>query len=189
MSLFYFVGRQSCPHDPCAAKSILDALAFGDNEEKGDVILRQGIFNEHTDTFYDCLEYAEDEASDQFQYDVGKAPLMFRGGGLMHGKSMEFLSSRSLTDLEGDISAVSISPKHQQPPPPPGPPPTSISPRREVEGPPPPPTELPDRFLRAGKMDSVEGMRRYQATLKWRREERIDYVSFNLPCLIYSLTP
>jgi hypothetical protein len=189
MSLFYFVGRQPCPHDPCAAKSILDALAFDDNEGKGDVMLRQGLFNEHTDTFYDCLEYAEDEASDQFQYDVGRAPLTFRGGGLMHGKSMEFQSSRSLTDLEVDTAAVSISPKHQQPPPPPGPPPTSSNTRREFGGPPPPPTELPDRFLRAGKMDSVEGMRRYQATLKWRREERIDYVSFNLPRLLHSLTP
>jgi len=33
---------------------------------------------------------------------------------------------------------------------------------------------LPVRFLRAGKGDEVEGRRRYQETLKWRKENNID---------------
>jgi hypothetical protein len=42
--------------------------------------------------------------------------------------------------------------------------------------PPPPPEELPLRFLRAGKNDPVEGVRRYQATLQMRREQKIDTI-------------
>jgi hypothetical protein len=39
-----------------------------------------------------------------------------------------------------------------------------------------PPTDLPLRFLRAGKGDPVEGRRRYEATLQWRNENRIDAI-------------
>jgi hypothetical protein len=42
--------------------------------------------------------------------------------------------------------------------------------------PPPAPKELPLRFLRAGKGDPVEGRRRYDATLAWRRENHIDTI-------------
>lgn len=42
--------------------------------------------------------------------------------------------------------------------------------------PPPPPTELPLRFLRAGKNDPVEGVRRYQATLQMRQEQKVDTI-------------
>ena len=41
---------------------------------------------------------------------------------------------------------------------------------------PPPPEELPDRFLRAGKGDPVEGRRRYEATLAWRKAHDIDHI-------------
>jgi hypothetical protein len=41
---------------------------------------------------------------------------------------------------------------------------------------PPPPQELPLRFLRAGKGDPVEGLRRYQATLQWRKQHGIDQI-------------
>lgn len=40
--------------------------------------------------------------------------------------------------------------------------------------PPPAPQELPSRFLRAGKGDPVQGRRRYEATLAWRKEHGID---------------
>jgi len=40
------------------------------------------------------------------------------------------------------------------------------------------PNELPVRFLRAGKGDPIEGQRRYEATLKWRREHSIDNILF-----------
>lgn len=39
---------------------------------------------------------------------------------------------------------------------------------------PPAPKELPVRFLRAGKGDPIEGQRRYEATLQWRKEHTID---------------
>jgi len=39
-----------------------------------------------------------------------------------------------------------------------------------------PPQELPLRFLRAGKGDPVEGQRRYEATLKWRKENGMDTI-------------
>lgn len=42
--------------------------------------------------------------------------------------------------------------------------------------PPPPPQELPLRFLRAAKGDPVKGMRRYEATLAWRKESNVDTI-------------
>lgn len=46
----------------------------------------------------------------------------------------------------------------------------------DLPPPPPPPKELPLRFLRAGKGDPVEGLRRYEATLAWRKEHRMDTI-------------
>ena len=43
---------------------------------------------------------------------------------------------------------------------------------------PPAPKELPLRFLRAGKGDPIEGQRRYEATLQWRKENDIDGILF-----------
>jgi hypothetical protein len=56
-----------------------------------------------------------------------------------------------------------------------------MAPQRQDDGfsklpPPPPPTELPLRFLRAGKNDPVEGQRRYEATLAWRKANGIDAI-------------
>jgi CRAL/TRIO domain len=42
--------------------------------------------------------------------------------------------------------------------------------------PPAPPHELPLRFLRAGKNDPVVGLQRYEATLAWRKQERVDTI-------------
>jgi CRAL/TRIO domain len=42
--------------------------------------------------------------------------------------------------------------------------------------PPPAPSELPVRFLRAGKNDPIEGVRRYQATLQMRKEQGVDTI-------------
>jgi hypothetical protein len=52
--------------------------------------------------------------------------------------------------------------------------------------PPPPPKELPLRFLRAGKGDPAEGLRRYEATLAWRKAERIDTI-LREPCPQFDL--
>jgi len=46
----------------------------------------------------------------------------------------------------------------------------------KVLPPPSPPRELPLRFLRAGKGDPDEGLRRYEETLKWRKEEKVDNI-------------
>lgn len=43
---------------------------------------------------------------------------------------------------------------------------------------PPAPKELPLRFLRAGKGDPIEGQRRYEATLQWRKEHGVDNILF-----------
>jgi len=43
---------------------------------------------------------------------------------------------------------------------------------------PPAPQELPIRFLRAGKGDPIEGQRRYEATLQWRKEYDVDNILF-----------
>lgn len=49
------------------------------------------------------------------------------------------------------------------------------NPFTRLRAPPAPPvSQLPYRFLRAGKGDVVEGRRRYQATLDWRKEHDID---------------
>lgn len=42
--------------------------------------------------------------------------------------------------------------------------------------PPAPPKELPLRFLRAGKGDPAIGLNRYEATLAWRKEAKIDTI-------------
>jgi hypothetical protein len=170
--------------DPCAARSIVDALAFEDSNCNSGVSamnknggMKGSSLLTHDDTFYDCLEYTEAEASDSVQYDIGTSPLMLRGGHSWNGKPLAFVSARSVNESELDDRVR----ERQQPPPPP---PTTNTTNgaaatavRESFDPPPPPTELPDRFLRAGKMDPVEGMRRYQATLEWRREQRMDHVS------------
>merc|ERR1711957_933689 len=43
---------------------------------------------------------------------------------------------------------------------------------------PPAPKEMPLRFLRAGKGDPIEGQRRYEATLQWRKEHGVDNILF-----------
>jgi len=45
-----------------------------------------------------------------------------------------------------------------------------------VPHPPEPPSELPLRFLRAGKGDPNEGLRRYEESLEWRRREGVDTI-------------
>ena len=52
--------------------------------------------------------------------------------------------------------------------------------------PPLPPTELPLRFLRAGKNCPEQGLRRYKATLDMRREERLDTI-LREPSPLFSL--
>lgn len=46
----------------------------------------------------------------------------------------------------------------------------------DIPPPPAPPSELPLRFLRAGKNDPEVGMERYKATLAWRKELGMDTI-------------
>ena len=65
----------------------------------------------------------------------------------------------------------------QQPQPQPQPQPQNHNPFLRIPAPL-APTELPIRFLRAGKGDIIEGQRRYMATLHWRKEQNIDTILF-----------
>jgi len=47
--------------------------------------------------------------------------------------------------------------------------------------PPPPPEKLPLRFLRAGKGDPTLGLQRYEQTLAWRKEFRVDTILMRPP--------
>ena len=60
--------------------------------------------------------------------------------------------------------------------PPPSPPKVDdvVDPNFEPLPSPTPPEETPERFLKAGKGDLVEGHKRYQATLAWRQEHNIN---------------
>lgn len=67
----------------------------------------------------------------------------------------------SATNSEMSVDQSEAPPPPQQRGPP-------LSPR--------PPNELPLRFLRAGKNNPAEGLRRYEATLKMRKDERVDTI-------------
>jgi hypothetical protein len=127
--------------------------------QRGDVIVDINV-----DLYYDALEYGE-EYADGTSIDVGKSPIPIKGG----------------TQREGPRVATSV---HDQPPrpsytkefPPPPPPHHSEELVHATFDPPPPPNELPLRFLRAGKNDPIEGRRRYEQTLAWRKEYGMDTI-------------
>lgn len=188
-----------CNFDAYAAKSIVTALAF-EEDSMGSSSNRyshqktqhetksRNPLTEQGESYYDCLEYAEDDASDHVQYDIGRLPLLLRGGSMMSNLAWTLTSTPTISDLESAASTGSTPPKQNQQPP------TSYNSPPVESFRPPPPMELPDRFLRAGKMDPSEGRRRYEATLAWRREQRMDFVRqtiviyFNKNgCLFYPL--
>jgi hypothetical protein len=98
-----------------------------------------------------------------------KEPTLIIGGGTtMSDASSEFSgsseeysnnSSTNSHSQEDDDNNVPVQHSHQLPAPPPL-----------------PPTNLPLRFLRAGKNNREEGLRRYQETLQWRSSEKIDII-------------
>jgi hypothetical protein len=73
---------------------------------------------------------------------------------------------------------------HAHPGSPTSPPP--LMPCGHYPPPPHPPAELPLRFLRAGKGDPEVGLKRYMATLAWRRENRMDGI-LREPCPHFEL--
>ncbi|KAL7566840.1 hypothetical protein ACA910_021340 [Epithemia clementina (nom. ined.)] len=96
------------------------------------------------------------------------------GGGQPQGRTSSDLApplppAGITTSLSSPSSPYHYShPQRRSPPPPQG----------WVDPPPPPhpPKQLPLRFLRAGKGDVAEGVRRYQSTLAWRRDNGIDTI-------------
>jgi CRAL/TRIO domain len=127
--------------------------------QRGDVIVDINV-----DLYYDALEYGE-EAADGTSIDVGKSPIPIKGG--LH---REF--KRPTTLIEDQPPHPPYT-KEFPPPLPPNHPEGDI--HRSFD-PPPPPNELPLRFLRAGKDDPIEGRRRYEQTLAWRKEYGMDTI-------------
>mmetsp|Transcript_20477 Transcript_20477/g.33957 ORF Transcript_20477/g.33957 Transcript_20477/m.33957 type:complete len:479 (-) Transcript_20477:125-1561(-) len=177
--------------------------------------------------YFDALEYDEDDAADTEVIDVGKSPILVRGGGsssandssntntrgraglgllpqqlspkrllvdgpkrvLVDGpkRVMESAMRRGLSPKRSGSSdnnnvppSTSDDSNQKQPPPEEetgGPPPPDDRPTNDNSFlPPPPPDELPLRFLRAGKNDPIEGQRRYEQTLTWRKEYGMDTI-------------
>lgn len=110
-------------------------------------------------TFYDALEYGDGRTVDEFETssEEGSTEITLRGG---HSDSLSLTATNTLSSSSASCQPASPPRTTWQPP---LPPPT-------------PPTELPERFLRAGKGDAQEGWRRYQATLQWRKEMKLDTV-------------
>lgn len=147
--------------------------------QRGDVVVDVAV-----DIYYDALEYDEDDAAVGSAIDVGKSPILIRGGAHEHSAERQEVRLRYTPAPppadEGEISPIAKSLRLEQPPPPPyspeyPPPPPPQETTMALE-PPPPPKELPLRFLRAGKNDPIEGKRRYEQTLAWRKEYGMDYI-------------
>jgi len=145
--------------------------------------------------FFDALEYHEDDGIDVI--DVGRSPhSMARTKKLAFGSESYFspmtgdyyktskkekfyileeeeplmMTSSSLSSLSESFSfteVVVVSLKEEEP---------SKKEEQQQSPLPPPLKELPLRFLRAGKGDPVEGQRRYEQTLAWRKEYSMDTI-------------
>jgi hypothetical protein len=148
--------------------------------QRGNVVVDVAV-----DIYYDALEYDEEDA-DSMAIDVGMSPLFVRGGErqLPNDPIRDGLGRSTFPPLPDDtlvgVPAKLLANPDQPPPPPytpeyPPPPPQQDIADRSLE-PPPPPQELPLRFLRAGKNDPIEGRRRYEQTLEWRKEYGMDQI-------------
>jgi hypothetical protein len=127
------------------------------------------------EVFYDASEYG-DESKDTFRVEYQRESIVLsrivslipRGGALMSQESCNLRLSASLLqaaysdsncDNNEEVKAkVEENYWDKLPPPPPA------------------PEELPLRFLRAGKGDPTEGLRRYEDTLAWRKEHKVDTI-------------
>jgi len=135
------------------------------------------------DIFYDAMEYHVNDGAEESVIDVGIGPIAIART-LLTGKSLPGKGDIYIALQPSGIEDVTPSKKIVKTPP--------LTPEDEVQNrhkansptvnplacydPPPPPKELPLRFLRAGKGDPVEGQRRYEQTLAWRKEYDMDFV-------------
>lgn len=124
----------------------------------------------HTDNdiFYDAVEFNDNYKRALIENASMKATHQLTRDGGDHerdnrkrGGSVHEMQDDGSNISPASVTAIGTSAVFSQPPPPP----------RKA---PPPPTELPLRFLRAGKGDPIEGQRRYEETLKWRDEKKMN---------------
>jgi CRAL/TRIO domain len=114
------------------------------------------VDNSETETYDDMTDYDESEYNDDNQENVtgiidsvvgqSTSTTLSENTSLSHHGSMDDANAITLHDC------------------------------RHPPLPPPPPSELPLRFLRAGRNDPEIGKARYEETLRWRKEEMIDTI-------------
>lgn len=119
--------------------------------------------NSSSDVFFDAVEYGDDSNNrDSFRLRSDPRESVVLSGISIHQQS----HSNIVETVLGSSSSSDSSGEEEE----------AIKQPRRLLLPPPPPAELPLRFLRAGKNDPVEGLRRYQATLQMRKDDRLDTI-------------
>lgn len=151
-------------------------------EKRADIIEKyRNKLEDGDDIFYDAMEYHKDDGTEGSSIDVGVGPMVIARH-LLSGRSLLGKNDIYVSVQHSRIEDVTPTKKIVKTPP--------LTPEDEVckkitpnpsgtnlqtsYDPPPPPKELPLRFLRAGKGDPVEGQRRYEQTLVWRKEYGMD---------------
>jgi len=110
------------------------------------------------DIFYDAVEIGDGHHCDEFKVEYRRESIVLNN----------ILERQSTSDLPALQDAAAAGTNSQVA--------TVNSITRLPPAPPKPPKELPLRFLRAGKGDTEEGLKRYRATLAWRKEQGMDTI-------------
>jgi hypothetical protein len=115
------------------------------------------------DVFYDAVEFGDGDHGDEFKLDFRRESVVLHNILItseeeevetVHEEPEErLIREQSERDLAAGIEVIAPLPLHPKPP-----------------------KELPLRFLLAGKGNVEEGLKRYEATLQWRKENKIDYI-------------
>jgi hypothetical protein len=117
------------------------------------------------DVFYDAVEFGDGDHGDEFKLDFRRESVVLHNilANVINSDEIEavleepedrLIREQSERDLAAGEDGVNAPlPPHPKPP-----------------------KELPLRFLLAGKGNVEEGLKRYEATLEWRKEEKIDYI-------------
>lgn len=127
---------------------------------------------EGSDTiFYDAQETGDGESENEFNAEYEKNSVVLRGIDCRRNKTIAaildgFNAAEDCKngDHDADFSESAATSMAS---------PTSFC---EHPSPPIPPSDLPLRFLRAAKGDPEAGILRYEETLVWRKEHKIDYI-------------
>jgi hypothetical protein len=109
------------------------------------------------DVFYDAMEFGDGDHGDEFKVEYRRESVVLQNI-LAHSAISDEIEA-FLEEPEERLAREQAAAMDNSPPPPPK-----------------PSKELPLRFLRAGKGNVEEGLKRYDATLQWRKEEKIDTI-------------